>query len=234
MEADPLQANADFSEAERDAVYKCIHNRRDVRVAVLPDPVSDEVLARILQAAHHAPSVGFIQPWDFIVVRDQAVKRQVTTPSTPPTRKPRRCSTRRGGKPTARSSWRASWRARSVRVTCDRSRSGPVVIGRTHQAEIDLLQRLSRRAEPVAGGPAENIGVGWVSILRHDDLRAALGIPASIQPIAISAWAMSRTLFQKPELEAADGCRALKLADVLWFDRWHARTGTEPLLGHIG
>ena len=72
-----IQANAAFSQAERDAVYKCIFSRRDVRGQFLPDPIADEVLARLLQAAHHAPSVGFMQPWDFIIVRDSAVKRTV-------------------------------------------------------------------------------------------------------------------------------------------------------------
>src|SRR5271166_3102089 len=76
-EAAPVQVDAAFSPDERDAVYKCIFNRRDVRGQFLLDPVPDAVLARILRAAHHAPSVGFMQPWDFIVVRDAAIKRKV-------------------------------------------------------------------------------------------------------------------------------------------------------------
>src|SRR5216683_3091762 len=74
MKAIPLAADSAFTADEQAAVYKCIFNRRDVRGQFLPDPVPDEVLARILKAAHHAPSVGFMQPWDFIVVRDPAVK----------------------------------------------------------------------------------------------------------------------------------------------------------------
>ena len=77
METSDIQADAEFSAAERDAVYKCIFNRRDVRGQFLPRPIPDQVLARLLQAAHHAPSVGFMQPWDFIVVRDTAIKQQV-------------------------------------------------------------------------------------------------------------------------------------------------------------
>ncbi|HLJ64874.1 MAG TPA: nitroreductase family protein, partial [Stellaceae bacterium] len=77
MEAQPRHDDAAFSTAERDAVYKCIFNRRDVRGQFLPTPIEDETLARILRAAHHAPSVGFMQPWDFILIRDEAVKRKV-------------------------------------------------------------------------------------------------------------------------------------------------------------
>lgn len=75
MEATLIQTEAAFSPEERDAVYKCIFNRRDVRGQFLPDVIPDEVLGRILQAAHRAPSVGFMQPWDFVVVRDPSVKQ---------------------------------------------------------------------------------------------------------------------------------------------------------------
>ena len=66
-----------FSDAERAAIYRTIFNRRDVRGQFLPDPVPDEVLARIMLAAHHAPSVGFMQPWNFLVVRSPEVKQRV-------------------------------------------------------------------------------------------------------------------------------------------------------------
>ncbi len=63
---------------ERDAVYKTIYARRDVeRGEYKPDDIPDEVLMRVLTAAHHAPSVGFSQPWDFVVVKDKQVKQQV-------------------------------------------------------------------------------------------------------------------------------------------------------------
>ena len=66
-----------FSEEEKRGVYRAIHERRDVRSQFLPDPVPAEILGRILDAAHHAPSVGFMQPWDFIVIEDPGVRRSV-------------------------------------------------------------------------------------------------------------------------------------------------------------
>jgi 5,6-dimethylbenzimidazole synthase len=66
-----------FSEAEREAVYRAIYERRDVRRNFLPTPIPDEVLARLLNAAHHAGSVGFMQPWDFVIVRTHETKRAV-------------------------------------------------------------------------------------------------------------------------------------------------------------
>ena len=62
---------------QREAVYRTIFSRRDVRAQFLADPVPDEVLARILTAAHYAPSVGFMQPWNFIVIRSPEVKQRM-------------------------------------------------------------------------------------------------------------------------------------------------------------
>ena len=234
MDADTIQADSAFSPAEQDAVYRCIFNRRDVRGQFLPDLIPDEVLARILRAAHHAPSVGFMQPWDFIVVRDAGVKRQV-----------------RDAFESAHTEAAAMFdddRQRTYRtlklegiveapvgicVTCDRSRSGPVVIGRTHQPEMDLYSAVCAVQNLWLAARAENLGVGWVSILRHDDLRNALGIPASIQPIAYLCVGYVSHFFQKPELEAAGWLPRIPLEDVMRFDGWHGRSGSEPLLEHL-
>jgi len=66
-----------FSNNERQGLYKTVFNRRDVRGQFKPDPIPDEVLSRILYAAHHAPSVGFMQPWNFVVVKSNDVKKKV-------------------------------------------------------------------------------------------------------------------------------------------------------------
>ena len=71
------QAEHTFADAARDAVYRNIFSRRDVRGQFLPDPVPDEVLARVLTAAHFAPSVGYMQPWSFVLVRNPSIKGQV-------------------------------------------------------------------------------------------------------------------------------------------------------------
>jgi 5,6-dimethylbenzimidazole synthase len=79
----------------------------------------------------------------------------------------------------------------------------------------------------------ENIGVGWVSIIRHDDLRAALSIPLSIQPIAYLCVGYVTHFFQKPELETAGWLRRMPLSDVVWIDRWHARHTSDSLLEYL-
>ena len=66
-----------FDATARDAVYRAIFTRRDVRSHFLPEPLDDAVLARLLLAAHHAPSVGFMQPWNFVLVRAEETKRRM-------------------------------------------------------------------------------------------------------------------------------------------------------------
>lgn len=65
-----------FDAAARDALYQVISARRDVR-NYRPDPVPDEVIWRLLEAAHQAPSVGFMQPWNFLLIRDENLRKQV-------------------------------------------------------------------------------------------------------------------------------------------------------------
>src|ERR1700722_19934218 len=68
-----------FSPEQREAVYRVIAERRDVRRGFRPDPVPAEVLGRVLAAAHQAPSVGFSQPWDFIVITDRARRERIAS-----------------------------------------------------------------------------------------------------------------------------------------------------------
>src|ERR1700760_2874774 len=72
-----MTRNDIFSPEERRGVYRAIHERRDVRSQFLPEPVPDEALGRILEAAHHAPSVGIMQPWDFIINRNSSIRQAV-------------------------------------------------------------------------------------------------------------------------------------------------------------
>lgn len=233
--ADPrLQADPEFSDAERDSVYKCIHRRRDVRGPFLPDPVPDEVLARVLRAAHHAPSVGFMQPWDFVVVRDPAVKRAVHDAFQ--TANQEAVALFEGERQRAYRALKLEGIVEApvgICVTCDRQRTGPVVLGRTHQPDMDLYSAVCAVQNLWLAARAENVGVGWVSIMRPDDLRAALGIPPSIQPIAYLCVGYAAHFLASPELETAGWLPRTPLREVVSFDRWQNRPASDPLLLHL-
>jgi len=234
MSAAPIQTDPDFSDDERAAVYRCIFNRRDVRGQFQPDPIPDAVLARILTAAHHAPSVGFMQPWDFIVVRDQAVKRRVHDAFALANAEAARMFPDQRRDAYQKLKLEGIIEAPvNVCVTCDRARTGPVVIGRTHLPEMDLFSAVCAVQNLWLAARAENVGVGWVSIVHRDHLREALGIPADIHPIAYLCLGRVSHFYDKPELEAAGWLPRMKLADLVWFDQWHQRAGDEDLLADL-
>jgi len=160
-----LAQAAPFSESERNAVYKAIYTRRDVRDQFLPDPLSDKVLLRLLDAAHHAPSVGFVQPWNFIVIRSSADRERIWQAF-------------RGANDEAaamfsgeRQSTYQSLKLEGIRkapvnicVTCDRTRGGDVVLGRTHNSSVDLYSTVCAIQNLWLAARAEGVGMGWVSI----------------------------------------------------------------------
>lgn len=234
METKDIQADAEFSPAWRDAVYKCIFNRRDVRGQFRPDPIPDQVLARLLSAAHRAPSVGFMQPWDFIVVRDPAIRQRVRDSFQAANLEAAGMFEDEKQKTYRRLKLEGIVEAPiGICITCDRGRTGPVVLGRTHQADMDLYSAVCAVQNLWLAARAENIGVGWVSIIRHDDLRAALGIPPSILPIAYLCVGHVTHFLQKPELETTGWLPRMPLSEVVWIDRWHARDTSDSLLEHL-
>ena len=164
-----------FSEQERDVVYKAIYNRRDVRGQFKPDPIPQDVLSRILSAAHHAPSVGFMQPWDCIVIKDPDVKRLVKEGFEVANKEA--ANMFEGDRQQTYKTLKLEGITEApigICVTCDRSRTGSVVIGRTTNPEMDLYSSVCAVQNLWLAARAENLGVGWVSIIHHDNLRAAL------------------------------------------------------------
>lgn len=77
MSNQPTPDDFCFSDSEREALYKTVFTRRDVRGQFTSKPVPEDVLSRVLMAAHYAPSVGFMQPWNFVIVRKDETKRKV-------------------------------------------------------------------------------------------------------------------------------------------------------------
>jgi 5,6-dimethylbenzimidazole synthase len=105
-------------------------------------------------------------------------------------------------------------------VTCDRSRNGPVVVGRTHIPTMDLYSAVCAVQNLWLAARAEGLGVGWVSIFREHVLREALGIPQEIVPVAYLCIGQVSHFYRKPELEAAGWLPRRPLEALLHFDRW--------------
>lgn len=210
-----------ITDSERDALYKTIYARRDVRSEFLPDPIRDEVLMRMLNAAHHAPSVGFMQPWDFVVVRSQDTRQKIKDAFDDANADAvsqfdgERAEQYRGLKLEG-----ILESPLGVVVTCDRTRTGNVVLGRTTNPEMDLYSAACAVQTLWLAARAENIGMGWVSILDHDDLRNILGIPDHIQPVAYCCLGYTAQFHDKPDLERKGWLPRRELGDLLHLETW--------------
>lgn len=216
-----FQQNHHFSPEERDVVYRTIFSRRDVRGQFKPDPVSDEVLSRILMAAHYAPSVGFMQPWSFVIVRDGATKRRVHQAFS--TANAEAAEMFEGEKRETYRSLKLEGILESpvnICITCDRDRAGPVVVGRTHIKIMDLYSCACAVQNLWLAARAEGVGVGWVSIFHQQALRDALGIPENVIPVAYLCVGYVSHFFAKPELETAGWRPRLPLDELMSFEQW--------------
>ena len=210
-----------FSEGERAAVYRVIAERRDVRDEFLARPVEEAALLRILEAAHMAPSVGLSQPWNFILVRDAATRTKVHSVFA---RRNAEAAERFGGERAAH--YRnlklegISTAPLNICVTCDRSRGGPVVLGRTHQNDTDLYSTVCAVQNLWLAARAEGIGVGWVSIFEEGDLKPILGIPEEIVVVAYLCIGHVAERFDRPELEARQWAKRRALNDAVFDGSW--------------
>jgi 5,6-dimethylbenzimidazole synthase len=216
-----LAPAAPFSDAERDAVYKAIFTRRDVRDQFLPDPVAEDVLHRILTAAHHAPSVGLSQPWNFIVIRDQAARDQVWQAFNRANEEAAQMF--EGDRQTSYRSLKLEGIRKApvnICVTCDRSRGGKVVLGRTHNQNMDLYSTVCAIQNLWLAARAEGIGMGWVSVFRDADLRDLLKIPDRIEIVGYLCLGHVDELYQTPELEVKGWSKRLSVDEMIFDGTW--------------
>ncbi len=223
-----------FSDAARAAIYQTIFARRDVRGQFLPEPVPDEVLSRILTAAHYAPSVGFMQPWNFLVVRAEETKRKVHAAFA--TAHAEAAEMFEGDRQATYARLKLEGILESplgICITCDRERSGPVVVGRTHMKTMDLYSSVCAVQNLWLAARAEGLGVGWVSIFKQADLQEALGIPKGITPIAYLCVGYVSHFYAKPELETAGWLPRLPIEDLVYFDTWGRQDPQQPLVQHL-
>ena len=210
--------------------YQTLFNRRDVRGEFTSQPVPDEVLARLLVAAHHAPSVGLSQPWNFIVVRHAAVKKRVHDAfSRANEEAAERFESER------RDHYRTLKLAGILEapinlcVTCHRERGGDVVLGRTHQRDMDLYSTVCAVQNLWLSARAENIGVGWVSIIDPGELADILVLPQGVVPVAYLCLGYVKFFRDSPELEQRGWEKRLSLEGLVFEDEWGGAINGSPL-----
>jgi len=217
----PKSTDHRFNDAERNALYQTIFSRRDVRGQFLSEPIPEDVLSRILMAAHYAPSVGFMQPWSFVIVRAEDTKRKVHKLFE-------KAHSEAAGMFDGES--RETYRNLKLEgilespinicITCDRDRAGPVVIGRTHIKSMDVYSSVCAVQNLWLAARAEGLGLGWVSILDQKCLKQVLEIPKRVIPVAYLCLGYVSHFFDKPELQSAGWRPRLPLADLVNFEKF--------------
>ena len=202
-------------------LYALIERRRDVRAEFSDEPLSAEVLHRILSAAHAAPSVGNSQPWDFVLVGDATTRtafqqhvaheRAVFAASLPPERRERFDRIKVEG---------ILESALGVVVTYDPERGGPHVLGRHAIDDAGLFSVCLAIQNLWLAATAEDIGVGWVSFYRKEFLADLLGIPAPVEPIAWLCVGPVTHLQDTPDLVRHGWRDRRPLEAAVHEDRW--------------
>jgi 5,6-dimethylbenzimidazole synthase len=224
----PVQsALHEFSRADKSGLYKAIYERRDVRRDFLPDPVPEEILKRLLDAAHHAGSVGFMQPWSFIVIRDVQVKTSVKTLFEQANQAAAQVF--EGEKRELYSGLKLEGILEAplnVCVTCDPDRNGPHVLGRHSIRETDVYSTCCAIQNLWLAARAEGVGVGWVSIFEPEEVRTVLRIPSHVIPVAYLCLGYVRQFLARPELESAGWLPRLPLEDLTFYDHWGQKSGS--------
>jgi len=214
----------EFSRAEKRGVYKAIYQRRDVRGHFLPHAVADDLLEKLLDAAHHAGSVGFMQPWSFIVIRSDAVKRQVKQLFDQANEAAAKVYQGERRELYSRLKLEGILEAPvNLCVTCDPTRHGPHVLGRNTIRETDVYSTCCAIQNFWLAARAEGVGVGWVSIFKPAELREVLHIPEHVIPVAYLCVGYVREFMPRPELESAGWLSRLPLNELIFHERWGRR-----------
>ncbi len=217
-----------ITEIEKNAVYKTIYGRRDIRSLFTPEPIPSETLARILLAAHHAGSVGFMQPWNFIVVESKDQRQKV---------KDAFLREREDAANLFEDEKRDKYLSFKLEgileapvnliVTSDPTRFGPQVIGRRSMPETDVYSTCCAIQNLWLAARAENIGVGWVSIVKREDLHAIFNIPEHITIVAYLCLGFVTHFPDKPDFESLKWGERLSLDQFVSFDSWDGKAAED-------
>jgi 5,6-dimethylbenzimidazole synthase len=213
-----------FNDAERAAVYRAIHERRDMR-HFLPDPVDPAVLQRLLDAAHHAPSVGHMQPWRIARITDPALRsalhaivedERLATADALGQRREAFMKLKVEGV-------RECGELLVMALMDGRERH---VFGRRTLPEMDLASVACAIQNMWLAARAEGLGMGWVSLFDVDAVRGVLHMPEGARPVAMLCLGHVDAFYEEPMLETERWAQRMPLDACVFENRWPDGTGT--------
>ena len=207
-----------FNQQDKDAIYRVIAERRDMR-HFRSEPVPAEILNRLLQAAHFAPSVGFMQPWRFIRITDNHLRQQIhnlveaeriATAQALAEREDEFMRLKVEG-------IRECGELLVVSLMNDRDKH---LFGRRTLPEMDLASAACAIQNLWLAARAEGLGVGWVSLFEPEQLAKLLDIPCDAKPIAILCIGYVDEFYPRPMLETEGWASRENIEDLVFENRW--------------
>lgn len=210
-----------FSAAERAAVYRAIGERRDMR-HFAGGEVAPELLARLLAAAHQAPSVGLMQPWRFIRISDRALRGQVQAL----VEKERACTAQALGE---RSDEFMKLKVEGIQdcaevlVAALMDHREAHIFGRRTLPEMDLASLACAIQNLWLAARAEGLGMGWVSLFDPQALGELLGMPAGAKPVAVLCLGPVVEFYPAPMLVLEQWAQERPLSEMLYENHWGER-----------
>jgi len=216
-----------FAAHEVRAVYRAIHERRDMR-HFAGGQVAPELLRRLLEAAHHAPSVGFMQPWRFIRVRDGALRQRLHDVI-----ERERVLTAR-----ALGEREDAFMRLKVQGVLDAAELLAVsladgreqhVFGRRTLPQMDLASASCAIQNLWLAARAEGLGMGWVSLFDPAEVSALLGLPEGAEPIALLCLGPVHDFYEEPMLQRERWARREPLSALVFDERWGRASDLFPI-----
>jgi len=212
-----------FSDDEIGAVYRAIAERRDMRHFV-PGAIAPELLTRLLTAAHQAPSVGLMQPWRFVRITDQDIRRQIYEQV-----QQERINTARAVgeyETTARAAEFMRLKVEGilecgellVAALCDKREQH--IFGRRTLPEMDIASVCCAIQNMWLAARAEGLGMGWVSMFDPVALGALLNMPQGAKPIAILCLGNVGKFYAQPMLVEEGWTTERPLSDMVMENGW--------------
>ena len=221
-----------FSDAEQAAVYRAIVERRDMR-HFSGGSVPDDQLMRLLQAAHHAPSVGLMQPWRFIRIRSQPLRQSLHALVERERVLTAQALDEREGE-FMKLKVQGILQAAEVLVVAMPPGREQHIFGRRTLPEMDLASAACAIQNMWLAARAEGLGMGWVSMFCPQQLAALLDMPEGSHPVAILCLGPVAAFYDQPMLQAEKWAHRAALADMVFEDLWgQPATTPEPMPHHL-
>ncbi|MGW0845149.1 nicotinate-nucleotide--dimethylbenzimidazole phosphoribosyltransferase [Streptomyces sp. NPDC002787] len=220
-----------YDDAERDAVLKVMRERRDIRNGFRGDPIPHDVLLRVLEAAHTAPSVGHSQPWDFVVIRSAETRRTMHELAQ------RQREAYAKSLPKGRAKQFKELKIEAILdtpvnivVTADPTRGGRHTLGRHTQPQMAPYSSALAVENLWLAARAEGLGVGWVSFFDEREMVRALGLPEHLEVVAYLCVGYVDEFPEEPELMQAGWAKRRPLSWVVHEETYGRRAlpGAEP------